>query len=443
MTIKFLLSVKNYFLKKITYLLPVFGLLMPYRNVAQRLVKTGESPKPGEKSRQTDITLFNSHTMKKITALFALLTLTLGLVFVACKKDENEIDVQSLSYANPENPYDMVGVKHNEGLKILHEKNPANNMNAEKSLSVLAENGFEKLDFSTLSEDFTTILSAKNPLTAVAEKKWKAGKISEKLNRAIITLNDIIQKNCYTPQLAQEIKNYEASVAKLQLSNEETRILYNVTSVARFSNAYWMEQDKAVERAIPRKDYVMLCDVAGGLGAASSGGGILLVAEAAALASELGGNLWDWVNGIVVPNNPGGPIGWGWGGGIYGPPCNPGYACPCTIEFTEQLSNDFYMTGFGAAVSDDLVTLVMDGHALDPGFRQIFSTGVYNQEYEFTMPQDIVNGVYAASGLPAPQEPGVSPAGPKQVVESDGASSLILPIPYFDGIRIYIIIIVF
>jgi hypothetical protein len=380
--------------------------------------------------------------MKKITALFVFCTLTIATFFVACKKENNTLSVQEYSYNNPNNPYDLIGVKHNESLQILHENNPANNMNADQSFRVLAEHGYEKLDFKNYATDFATLWGSKEPLKAIASLKYKKGVLSENLYQALLSLNDIVHQHAYTQQLAPAVISFENTINGLQLSENETRTLYYATSIARYSNEYWMNYTSNNDRDITRKDYVMLCDVAGAVGAASSGGGILVAGEAAAVASELGGVVWDFVNGMVIPN-PGGPISWGWGGGIFGPPCAPGYACPCSIEFNPNAySSEFSMAGFGTAVGDSAVMMVMDGQALDPGFEQIFSTGTYQQQFDFTMPQDIVNGVYAAAGLPAPQEPGISPAGPKEVVASEGAYSLILPIIYPGFTRIYIIIII-
>ena len=57
--------------------------------------------------------------MKKLVFLSALFALVAALVFTACKKDETTQSTETATWANPANPFDDFGARHNEGLDVL------------------------------------------------------------------------------------------------------------------------------------------------------------------------------------------------------------------------------------------------------------------------------------------------------------------------------------
>ncbi len=395
-------------------------------------------PKRREVSRHTIIFLFNFFTMKKLALFSALFALTVSLFFVACKKDEFQKINNNLEYANPNNPYDYVGVRHNEGLDILKKNTDDRNINLAQYLQILADNGIGDASYKPIAEDFVLMLSSKDPIKVIMDKLQKEGRVSEALYSSMLQLDEIVQTKGFSNELTPAVKSFEATITSLNLSTKEAEFLYHATSIARYSNAYWIEDgmNSTIERRpTPKQVYAISCDIIAGAATIETGPGAL---GAAAAASALAERWWDFCNSLIMPPH----YGWPWGGGIIGYPCNPGYACPCTIDLNPAGIDPYYMVGTGLSLLENAVVLDMDGAALDPAFINGLRGGTFDLSTTFTVPQDVVNRIYESNTFPTPTEPTVFTQGLKDVIDVEGNSCILFPVTYSDGSKVtwYVIV---
>lgn len=369
--------------------------------------------------------------MKKIALFSVLFTFLAAFFFTACEKDKVVAPLQQTGYANTNNPFDYIGVKHNECLDILAQHEASVNNKIEKAIQVLADNGQGTVDFAAIKSDMALVLSSKDPIGDWITKAQQEGRMSATMFEVMTQLNEIVKKYAFSSQLTQEVIALENTFSGLSLSAQELQTLYGAASVARFSNAYWTaNQHQGLESRIQKHHAVIGADIAGATVGGLGTGGIMVVASAA-LFSWGASELWDAFN--TVYTGGGGRFGWRWGGGIYGPPCDPTYACPCTIEPGGGSGELFYMSGTGFAMDASTILMAMDGSELDPGFAEIFNTGIYPQEYDFTVSQEVVDQLYHASGLEAPTGPTVFRAGQKEVIVLESCYVIDFPVVYDDG----------
>ncbi|MBC7776416.1 MAG: hypothetical protein H7246_13355 [Phycisphaerae bacterium] len=367
--------------------------------------------------------------MKKLALFSALFALIVTLFFVACKKDEAQPS-NALDYANPNNPYDFVGAKHNEGLDILKANKTGQGLNMAQDFQILAAHGFGDGDYKAHAENFAIMLSSRDPIKAIMAKFRNEARVSENLYAAMLQLDEIVSTKGLSKELTPAVKTFEVSIPSLNLKEKETEILYCATSIARFSNTYWMAEGKtsSADRDIWRTIAIVAGDIAAGVGAGLEGGSVEDIINAASDGSDLVRDLWD--SGSIAA---GPTYGWPWGGGIMGYPCNPGWACPCTIEMDPLNIGPYYMAGTGFTLSDDVVALVMDGSGLDPVFRNMISGGTFDLATNFTVPQNIVEHLYTSGNFPIPAEPTVFTQGLKEVIQGDGTYTIVFPVTYLNN----------
>lgn len=385
--------------------------------------------------------------MKKLVFLSALFALVAALVFTACKKDETTQSPETATWANPANPFDDFGARHNEGLDVLFAHPEVKPTDVAGVFRLLSENGFGQGDVKAYQQDFSRLLSMKRPIKEIADKHFREEKISEGLHLALLELDKIVMEKGFTDLLTTEVRTFEAKIPGLQLSENEARQLYQATSTARFSNQYWRAKQSghATERIYTNTEKLLIiaADVA------AAGGGPLAAIEASAAT----GWLIDFINGLVI--NTGGdgggdggngeftlpptfdaislPVGWPWGGGIFGPPCNPGYACPCTIELDPLDPAPFYMAGPGFYAGEPSLVLNMDGSQLGNELYDQLNTGNFHLDRDFTVPAETINALRAASGLPPQDMPTVFEKGDHEVIVMGKIYVVHIHVWYADG----------
>lgn len=367
--------------------------------------------------------------MKKLALFTALFTLIATLFFVACKKDDST-PTSSLELANPDNPFDYVGQKHNEGLDLLKQEKTRRGLDMAEDFQLLAKHGFGSGNHKPYVADFAVLIAADDPIKNILDKYRLQGLVSEKHYSAMMQLGEIVKTKGYSTELTVAVKTFEASIPQLNLTAKETEILYQACAIARYSNAYWMadRKNESVERRPWRILSIIAGDIAGGWIAAEAGGSVEEVIGAASAASELVDELWERGSLAAAP-----VYGWPWGGGILGYPCNPGYACPCTIEMDPFNIGPYYMSGIGFTLDAGVVVMAMDGSALDPQFYNMISGGNFDLTTEFTVPQNIVDHIYATGNFPVPAEATVFTLGPKEVILSDDTYTIVFPVTYPNG----------
>lgn len=378
--------------------------------------------------------------MKKLVLLSALTLFVTALFFTACKKDQ-DFQTQANELANSANPYDLVGVKHNEGLTILAQNKADGNYDIAQRFQVLADHGFGTPDRIPTMSDYGVMIAASDPIRAAYDQLKKDNKVSENLYNAMMSLNNIVRSYAYTDELTLKVKDFEAGIPSLGLTEKENKTLYVAASIARYSSHYWQVNKyganavNADRRPTPRSAYILACDILGGAAAAETGVGILVMGEAAAVASELGANWWDFWNKSIAPgggSGGNGPFSIHWGCSSYNGECTPGRCMICNFTADPLPLDLFTATGPGYAVNQNAVFFDLDGSKLDAEFIESLKTGIYNLGEDYTVSQDIVEKVYEASGLQAPKEETVLPKGDKQVIydEETGTYSILIPVTY-------------
>jgi hypothetical protein len=136
---------------------------------------------------------------------------------------------------------------------------------------------------------------------------------------------------------------------------------------------------------------------------------------------------------IFFPGGIFGPLGLRLGCSSYTGECLPGHCMFCNMTGFPPPIDKFTMAGPGYATNPETVYLDMNGSALAPDFLQSLQAGVYNLGEDFLVPQDIVDGIYAANGLPAPVGPTIFTQGDKQVLNEPGTSTIVIPVLYGNG----------
>lgn len=397
--------------------------------------------------------------MKKLVFLSALFALVAALVFTACKKDETTQSPETATWANPANPFDHVGMLHNQCLDVLTKHPGFNPMDAAEGFRILAEEGFGQGDLKTFQRDFSGLYTMKHPIKGIADRRFHEGSISEGMHKALLELDKIVMGTAFTDQLNTDVRAFEATIAGRKLTDDETRMLYQSSSTARYSNQYWSSKgaDHATDRKYTNfeKGVIIGADVVGALGGGVSG----------ALTSIGMGGFIDFVNNFIViggGGNGGGDgdgkleelplppsagqaaqlIGWPWGGGIYGPPCNPGYACPCTIELNPLDPAPFYMAGQGFYTGEELLVLDLDGSQLGDELYDQLNTGNFYLDRDFEVPSNTINALRAANGLPPQDMRTIFPEGDHPVSAYTNAHIIHIVVVYDDGTTVNVVIII-
>ncbi len=388
--------------------------------------------------------------MKKLVLFSALFALLAALVFTACKKDEPTAqNTQAAAWANPANPFDIVGQQHNDGLDILRSQADGRPVDMAGDFRLLEEHGFGKADYKSMTADFALLLTSDRPLMVIADKHLNEGNMTRDLHTALGKLNEIVLANGLTAQLNAEARAFEASIPSLGLSADETRALYSAASVARYSNQYWSAvaaNDAATGRyKLPPIVGTILKDIAGFIdkgvdkdGNVNWAAGVIGAIEASFLGmaphgGDGDGHPGDDDQGLFGIHTTSLPIGIPMGGGIFGPPCAPGYACPCTIEFNPDPIGLYYMAGDGFALAQEGIVLDMDASAFSPDFLKSLSSGTFYLDRDFTVPQNVVAELLSAGGFNVPDEPTVWEKGDKTVITVGNSSMLVMPVGYSDG----------
>ncbi len=384
--------------------------------------------------------------MKKLVLLSALFALAAALVFTACKKDETP--AAAAPWANAANPFDHFGQQHNDGLDLLEKLRAHDGPDLDGDFRILAEHGYEMPDRRAFEADFALVVASRDPLRTACQKLRQEGRMSDKLLSTMEKLDALLASSGLTGQFAADVKALEATVPTLGLTEKEAETFYMATSIARFSNQHWMQEGSEAASLRMKKWLrallVIGADVAGGILSENVGIGI----ECSILVKDL-------TQGIVTsdgggdddegePTDDEGGIfakkwkswQWHWGMVIWpelGLPCAPGFAIPCGILPNPGPNGPYDMSGPGVALASDVVTLVMDGSALDPDFLKSLDSGVWEQGGDFTVPREVVEEIMEQGGFDAPTYETVFTAGSKQVINIGDQHLIIIPVAYPDG----------
>lgn len=364
--------------------------------------------------------------MKKLVLLAAWAALFAASVFVACQKDQPAIEPTLSACANPKNPFDFVGARHNEALDILAKHNPQKRRDLAGDFQILSENGFGKADHQLIMADFALMMASKDPFQLISDKLLKEGRIGQDLHAALFGLKKIILENTAPGLLASEIRSFEANISGMGLSENEEKALLMACSVARHSNQYWNSATaKQREQENPADaDWINFIDIIGMLDYYMETGdvfGSIMAGGEASFGASI--NVGGGANDLPAPVQ----VGWAYGDHPDFPdqPCKADYWDICAIENTASASGAYYMAGSGFAMSADAFVLGMDGSQLAPEFIESLSTGTWDLETDYTVPQEVVNGLLHAGGFPATDLPTVFTAGPKEVVSIDDTTLMI------------------
>jgi hypothetical protein len=205
---------------------------------------------------ETDLPLPNYNTSTDIVQIPVLqINNSANQAFRVEMKSENGlfrvIDAQPISYidtSNSDNPMDWVGKAHNAGVRYIWNK-----LKTETTKESSKEDIFNKID-ELANEYFNTdVKDIKYDITyeeAVKEALTK-NMISKNGSKILLEFFDLMSKNQNASllELHAVIKEFEASVLKMEnpistkenisLTDKDFRVIYSVSSVARYSAKLW------------------------------------------------------------------------------------------------------------------------------------------------------------------------------------------------------------
>lgn len=210
---------------------------------------------------ETDVSLPNYNTSTNILEIPVLkINNSVDQVFRVEMKSDNGlfrvIDAQHISYidisnsgtSNPDNPMDWVGQAHNAGVRYIWNKLKTETTQKSSKEDVL--NKIHQLANEYFNADVKDIkyeITYEEVLKEALAKKV----VSNDGNKFLLDFFNLMLKNQNASllELHAAIKNFEASVLKMQnsipttekvsLTDRDFRLIYSVSSVARYSAKLW------------------------------------------------------------------------------------------------------------------------------------------------------------------------------------------------------------
>lgn len=246
-------------------------------------------------------------SIKKIAFSF----LTLVFLATSCNQNEQLIPVESnpvstvktISPTNTDNPFDEVGVIHNQGVAYFMKNYAGKKMTVSEIVSVtdkyLLSNtsftknmriGAENATFSTNSDKISDVLADKdNNFKNVVSKAECSDYAKTKLSTLFsITLSEKENESADYNLLHSKIIAFEKDILEdKKLSEEDRKLVLMSTSISRHSLYFWYTSiPKSANGRIARKwwEWVLVgvADAAGGVAGAAVGSGVASAAGAVA-----------------------------------------------------------------------------------------------------------------------------------------------------------------
>jgi hypothetical protein len=158
----------------------------------------------------------------------------------------------SFAQANPDNPYDNAGKKHNEMLDIIIDgidngTLPNNNKSIPDLLDGIIPVCFPLFEDFFNFDDYSTFFKETNEeiinTSQIDSKQYynnllEEGTISGDLHNKLIKLNAIVSSNNSYEKIISMVKDLEAETKGI-LNETEIPVFYSASSVARYSTFYW------------------------------------------------------------------------------------------------------------------------------------------------------------------------------------------------------------
>ena len=155
--------------------------------------------------------------------------------------------------SNPKNPYDMIGMGHNDALNFVKAKS-----------NFKDPSGFVK----TISEFLLTKFPKNEVEKYISSSKTNnAKKLSAFENKTMAKVYEIIENGGSIETVTKKIIDLESMILvnKPQMPNGSFKTLLAATSVARFSNYYWQNNNDVKLMAKPKWLKIIFADIKGAI----------------------------------------------------------------------------------------------------------------------------------------------------------------------------------
>lgn len=249
------------------------------------------------------------------------------------------IVAKSLNPANPENPFDSVGIKHNWYLQKFFSTDNINQIKKGYEEGNVTKDNCLKRFFDNVCKPWSPFCGGTPPynpfpdqelfrqrLAIVAEKSGQKSAINPSVITALNQLDLLFEESTkqeISQDLLKKVILFEQQVIKdASLSESEKTIVLCASSVARYTMVFWRDfYSGKIPGLIPIGGIKGAAKEGGGYGHADIAGAVdgaivgavtgegvgavpgAVVGAAAASIGEAIADLWDWITGKVVVSN--------------------------------------------------------------------------------------------------------------------------------------------
>lgn len=136
------------------------------------------------------------------------------------------------------NPYEWVGVQHNELLDLVAQKLDVNNMKFEEYYKLIAERQRMEMSVEQAQKIFAEVQAVK--VDGVADLYYDRGLISKDVRNNINTIMSIIKSSASYETVNNNLKKFESTIIKSSSISESDKLLIlGSAATARHSSEYW------------------------------------------------------------------------------------------------------------------------------------------------------------------------------------------------------------